>query len=76
MTQPDDSPGHAGADPRHDPELVENGDTRNVVDKYRLWTVEAIKADLKETQKNLGIAEDNISIKSTRTSKSEGDCHK
>lgn len=38
--------------------------------------IEAIKADLKETQKNLGIAEDNISIKSTRTSKSEGDCHK
>ena len=38
--------------------------------------LEAIKEDLKETQKNLGIAEDNITIKATRTSKSEGDCHK
>jgi hypothetical protein len=38
--------------------------------------IEAIKADLKETQTNLGIAEDNITIKATRTSKSEGDCHK
>jgi tRNA G18 (ribose-2'-O)-methylase SpoU len=29
-----------------DPELVKAGDTRNVVDKYRFWPNEAIKADL------------------------------
>lgn len=60
MTQPHDSPGHAGADPRHDPELVENGDTRNVVDKYRLWTVEAIKADLDTSRAALHIAIENL----------------
>jgi tRNA G18 (ribose-2'-O)-methylase SpoU len=35
-----------GLDPRYDPELLANGDTRNVVDAYRYWTVEAITADL------------------------------
>jgi len=30
----------------YDPELLAEGDRRNVVDKYRYWTVEAIKADL------------------------------
>ena len=29
-----------------DPELLENGDRRNVLDKYRYWKVEAIVADL------------------------------
>lgn len=38
--------------------------------------LEAIKADLKETQKNMGIAEDKITITAVRTNKSEGDCHK
>ena len=33
-------------DPRYDPELLRNGDRRNVVDRYRYWTVEAIRADL------------------------------
>jgi len=32
-------------DPRLDPELLENGDRRNVLDRYRYWTVEAIVAD-------------------------------
>jgi len=53
-------PGQAETDPRHDPELVENGDTRNVVDKYRLWTVEAIKADLDTTRAALHIAIENL----------------
>jgi len=35
-----------GLDPRYDPELLADGDTRNVVDAYRYWTVEAIVADL------------------------------
>ena len=38
--------------------------------------LEAIKADLKENQKNMGIAEDKITISTVRTNKSEGDCHK
>ena len=33
-------------DARYDPELLENGDTRNVVDRYRYWRLEAIVADL------------------------------
>jgi tRNA G18 (ribose-2'-O)-methylase SpoU len=33
-------------DPRLDPELLAHGDRRNVVDRYRYWTVEAIRADL------------------------------
>jgi tRNA G18 (ribose-2'-O)-methylase SpoU len=33
-------------DPRYDPELLAHGDRRNVVDRYRYWSVEAIVADL------------------------------
>jgi tRNA G18 (ribose-2'-O)-methylase SpoU len=33
-------------DPRLDAELLEHGDRRNVVDRYRYWTREAIVADL------------------------------
>ena len=33
-------------DPRYDPQLLAEGDRRNVVDGYRYWTLEAIKADL------------------------------
>ncbi|NNU27401.1 TrmH family RNA methyltransferase [Isoptericola sediminis] len=33
-------------DPRYDPELLEHGDRRNVVDAYRYWSVEAIVADM------------------------------
>lgn len=33
-------------DPRLDPELLAAGDRRNVVDRYRYWRVEAIRADL------------------------------
>ena len=38
-------------DPRLDPELLRDGDRRNVVDAYRYWTVEAIVADL-DTRRN------------------------
>lgn len=31
---------------RYDPELLANGDTRNVVDRYRYWSMEAIVAEL------------------------------
>lgn len=33
-------------DSKFDPELLDNGDTRNVMDRYRYWSVEAIKQDL------------------------------
>lgn len=33
-------------DAKFDSELLDNGDTRNVMDRYRYWTVEAIKQDL------------------------------
>ena len=39
-------PGPWPDDPRLDPELLAQGDRRNVVDRYRYWRVEAIAADL------------------------------
>ncbi|MDR1186715.1 MAG: RNA methyltransferase [Bifidobacteriaceae bacterium] len=33
-------------DQRYDPELLANGDRRNVVDRYRYWSEAAIRADL------------------------------
>jgi tRNA G18 (ribose-2'-O)-methylase SpoU len=46
-------------DPKYDPELLANGDVRNVVDKYRYWTVDAIKADLDKDRVDLHIAVEN-----------------
>lgn len=43
----------------YDPELLASGDRRNVEDKYRYWTVEAIKADLDTTRVDLHIAIEN-----------------
>ena len=43
----------------YDTELLENGDKRNVLDKYRYWTVEAIKADLDKTRTSLHVAIEN-----------------
>lgn len=45
--------------PEFDPELLENGDRRNVLDKYRYWTVVAIKADLDKSRHNLHVAVEN-----------------
>ena len=44
---------------RFDQELLEHGDRRNVEDKYRYWTVEAIKADLDTSRIDLHIAIEN-----------------
>jgi tRNA G18 (ribose-2'-O)-methylase SpoU len=33
-------------DDRYDPELLANGDTRNVIDRYRYWSIDAIVAEL------------------------------
>ncbi|HUW78639.1 MAG TPA: TrmH family RNA methyltransferase [Candidatus Nanopelagicaceae bacterium] len=46
-------------DSRLDRELLANGDRRNVVDKYRYWTVEAIVADLDTKRNPLHIAIEN-----------------
>ena len=46
-------------DPRLDPELLANGDRRNVEDKYRYWSVEAIKADLDEKRVDLHVGIEN-----------------
>lgn len=47
-------------DPRLDPELLANGDARNVVDAYRYWTVQAIVADLDTRRSPLHVAIENI----------------
>lgn len=46
-------------DPRYDLELLAKGDARNVIDKYRYWTVDAIKADLSLVRADLHIAIEN-----------------
>ncbi len=43
----------------YDPELLAEGDRRNVVDRYRYWTVEAIKADLDGRRHRFHIAIEN-----------------
>ncbi|RAV32065.1 TrmH family RNA methyltransferase [Corynebacterium heidelbergense] len=45
---------------RLDPELLDNGDTRNVVDAYRYWTREAIVADIDSRRHALHIAIENF----------------
>jgi len=46
-------------DERYDQQLLAEGDRRNVEDKYRYWTVAAIKADLNTTRVDLHIAIEN-----------------
>lgn len=46
-------------DSRYDIELLRDGDRRNVLDKYRYWSVDAIKADLDETRIGLHVAIEN-----------------
>ncbi|MGH9274314.1 MAG: TrmH family RNA methyltransferase, partial [Acidimicrobiales bacterium] len=48
-------------DPRLDPELLEHGDRRNVVDRYRYWRVDAIVADLDERRHPFHVAIENWS---------------
>lgn len=42
-----------------DPELLEHGDTRNVIDEYRNWRVEAIAADMAENAFPVHVAIEN-----------------
>lgn len=46
-------------DVRLDPELLASGDRRNVVDRYRYWTVEAIVADLDTRRAGVHVAVEN-----------------
>lgn len=45
---------------QYESELLEHGDRRNVLDKYRYWSVEAIKADLDRHRLPLEIAIENF----------------
>jgi tRNA G18 (ribose-2'-O)-methylase SpoU len=47
-------------DPRYDPELLASGDRRNVVDRYRYWTLEAIVADLDQRRHPFHVAIENF----------------
>jgi tRNA G18 (ribose-2'-O)-methylase SpoU len=42
-----------------DPELLAKGDSRNVVDRYRYWTMEAIVADLDRKRNPFSVAIEN-----------------
>lgn len=53
-------PGPWPDDDRYDPELLEHGDRRNVVDAYRYWRREAIVADIDTRRHPLHIAIENF----------------
>jgi tRNA G18 (ribose-2'-O)-methylase SpoU len=53
-------PGPWPEDRRYDPELLAHGDRRNVVDRYRYWTVEAIVADLDRRRHPFHVAIENF----------------
>ena len=47
------------ADSRYDPQLLAEGDRRNVVDRYRYWRLEAIVADLDARRHDFHVAIEN-----------------
>jgi tRNA G18 (ribose-2'-O)-methylase SpoU len=53
-------PGPWPEDPRYDPALLAGGDARNVADRYRYWTVEAIVADLDTRRHPFHVAIENF----------------
>jgi len=44
---------------QYDPELLERGDSRNVIDRFRYWSVEAIKTELDATRHPFHVAIEN-----------------
>jgi len=46
-------------DPHYDPELLEHGDSRNVIDRYRYWRMDAIVADLDARRHPFHVAIEN-----------------
>ena len=51
--------GDLPVEPWYDTELLERGDTRNVIDRYRYWSMEAIVADLDERRHPFHVAIEN-----------------
>jgi tRNA G18 (ribose-2'-O)-methylase SpoU len=47
-------------DPHYDPQLLAEGDRRNVVDRYRYWSLEAIVADLDARRHPFHVAIENF----------------
>jgi len=47
-------------DPRLDPDLLREGDHRNVVDRYRYWKLESIVADLDTKRNPFHVAIENL----------------
>ena len=52
-------PGEVPEGAQYDPELLTRGDSRNVIDRYRYWTIAAIKADLDATRHPFHVAIEN-----------------
>ena len=52
-------PGAWPADPRYDPELLRDGDRRNVADRYRYWSMDAVRADLAARRHGFHVAVEN-----------------
>lgn len=53
-------PGELPDDPHYDPELLAQGDTRNVVDAYRYWRREEIVADIDRRRHPFHVAIENF----------------
>ena len=53
-------PGEEPDDARYDPDLLEHGDSRNVVDAYRYWRRDAIVADIDGRRHRLHVAIENF----------------
>ncbi|MCA1189520.1 MULTISPECIES: RNA methyltransferase [Saccharopolyspora] len=53
-------PGPWPDDERYDPELLANGDRRNVVDHYRYWRRDAVVADLDTRRHDFHVAIENF----------------
>jgi tRNA G18 (ribose-2'-O)-methylase SpoU len=51
--------GERPTDPRLDQTLIDEGDTRNVIDRYRYWTMDAIVADIDEHRHPFHVAIEN-----------------
>jgi tRNA G18 (ribose-2'-O)-methylase SpoU len=47
-------------DPRYDPELLAEGDRRNVVDRYRYWRRDAVVQDLDTRRHDFHVAIENL----------------
>ena len=51
--------GELPTEPHYDPELLARGDSRNVVDRYRYWSMEAIVGDLDTKRHPFHVAIEN-----------------